>query len=135
MTKCPLFWHEAPRVRALLDELSASDLRLVLVRGLPAPDRLDWAPASEHGARIFEALTALRQQSVGPAFSLATTDCARAAALAVARRMVTVEGALAARFGDPDRWLGFGPLEATRRFRANWGDWIRERAKQPRLAG
>jgi hypothetical protein len=62
----------------------------------------------------------LRQQAVGPAFALAYDDCARAAALGAAQRAPTVAGAVAARFGNPARWLGFGPVEATRRFRANW---------------
>jgi hypothetical protein len=93
---------------------------LTLVRGGPGPDRLDWHPDSDHGAATFAALTQLRQAAVGPAFALAPDDCARAAALAAAQSAPTAAAAIAARFGDPSRWLGFGPIEATRRFRANW---------------
>jgi hypothetical protein len=103
----------------LLDNLGAHDVRLALVRGGPGPDRLEWHPDSDHGAATFAALATLRQRVVGPAFALARDDCARAAALAAAQCAPTVAAAVAARFGDPGRWLGFGATEATRRFRAN----------------
>jgi hypothetical protein len=92
---------------------------MVLSRGCPGPDRLAWHPASDHGAATFDALAALRTTAVGLAFTLATDDCARTVALAAAQCAPTVASALATRFGDCDRWLGFGAVEATRRFRAN----------------
>jgi hypothetical protein len=104
----------------LLADLRPHDVRLTLVRAGPGPDRLDWHPDGDHGAATFAALEHLRQQAVGPAFALANDDCARAAALGAAQRAPNVAGAVAARFGDPGRWLGFGAIEATRRFRANW---------------
>ena len=113
-------WHQSLAVRDLLADLGPRDVRLTLVRGGPGPDRLEWHPDSDYGAASFAALDTLRQQAVGPAFAMARDDCARAAALAVAQRAPTVISAVAARFGDPGRWLGFGPIEATRRFRANW---------------
>lgn len=113
-------WHKHPAACALLAELGPRDVRLTLVRGGPGPDHLAWHPDSDHGAATFAALDALRRQSVGPAFTMARDDCARAIALAAAQRAPTVPSAIAARFGDPDRWLGHGPVEATRRFRANW---------------
>lgn len=88
--------------------------------GGPGPDRLEWHPASDHGARTFAALEQLREQAVGPAFALARDDVARAAALAIAQRAPGVAASVALKFGDPGRWLGFGAIEATRRFRANW---------------
>jgi len=118
---CPCsLWHQSRPARDLLADLNAADVRLALARGDPGPDRLVWEPAGDYGSAIFDALATLREAAVGPAFALARDDCARAAALAIAQRAPSVAGAVAARFGDPDRWLGFGPIEATRRFRANW---------------
>lgn len=113
-------WHQSRAARDLMANLGPHDVRLTLVRGGPGPDRLDWHPDSDHGAATFATLTQLRQQAVGPAFALAQNDCARAAALAAAQRAPIVSAAVATRFGDPSRWLGYGPIEATRRFRANW---------------
>lgn len=116
----PNLWHQSPAAHHLLADLCPRDVRLTLVRSGPGPDRLDWHPANDHGAATFAALEQVRQQAVGPAFVLAHDDCARAAALGAAQRAPTVTGAVATRFGDPGRWLGFGAIEATRRFRANW---------------
>jgi hypothetical protein len=113
-------WHQSRRARDLLAGLGPADVRLALARGGLGPDRLVWCPAGDFGAATFDALAGLREAAVGPAFALARDDCARAAALAVAQRAPSVAAAVAARFGDPDRWLGHGPIEATRRFRANW---------------
>jgi len=112
-------WHQSPAAQDLLADLGTRDVRLTLVRGCPGSDRLEWHPDSDHGAATFAALDWLRQQALGPAFAMARDDCARAAALASAQRASTVTAAVAIRFGDPGRWLGFGPVEATRRFRAN----------------
>jgi hypothetical protein len=103
----PCSWHCAALARALLADLAPNDLQLVRNRGGPGPDGLDWYPSSDHGAATFEALARLRQQAIGPAFDVAA-----------ALRAPTVTGAIARRFGDPERWRGFGPIEATRRFRA-----------------
>jgi len=116
----PGLWHQSVAAHDLLADLGPRDVRLTLVRGAPGPDRLDWHPDSDHGAATFAALAHLRQQAVGPAFAMACDDWARGAALAAAQRAPTVAGSVAARFGDPGRWLGFGPIEGTRRFRANW---------------
>jgi hypothetical protein len=115
----PLLWHQTPAAQALLADLTPHDLRLTRVFGLPGPDRLDWHPDSDRGAAIFAALEHLRQAAVSPAYLLARDDCARARALAAAQRAPTVSATVAPLFGDPARWLGFGPAEATRRFRAN----------------
>lgn len=123
MTAChPPAWHHDATVRALLADLSPVDLRLVVVRGLPAGDRLGWVPASARGMAILAELTRLHQAAIGPAFVQARDDLARLAALDAADRAFTVEAAIADRFGDPLRWQGLGPLDATRRFRANWRD-------------
>jgi hypothetical protein len=111
-------WHCAPAARSLLAGLASEDVRIMRDSGGPGPCRLTWYPASDHGAAVFEALAALRQRALGPAFAGATDMAARAAALDAAQAALTVPGAIAVRFGDPDRWQGFGPLEATRRFRA-----------------
>ncbi len=113
-------WLQSPAARTLLLDLVPCDVRLTLVRGVPGPDRLAWHPDSDHGAATFAALETLRLLAVGPAFALARDDCARAAALGAAQRAPTVPAAVAARFGDPARWIGFEAIEATRRFRANW---------------
>jgi hypothetical protein len=89
-------WHRTPPARALLAALTPSDLRLVRDRGGPGPEGLAWYPYSDHGAATFEALAHVRRQAIGP----------------------TVAGAIALHFGDPERWRGFGPIEATRRFHA-----------------
>jgi hypothetical protein len=113
-------WHQSSLARALLDQLAPTDLRLALARGCPGPDGLVWYPAGQFGAATFEALGVLRETAIGPAFAMARDDYARAAALAVAQRAPSVVGAIAARFGDPDRWLGYDVIDATRRFRANY---------------
>ncbi len=112
-------WHRSPIARNLLDRLSVADVRLVLSRGGPGPDALVWHPASALGATTFDALASLRAAAVETAFVMACTGRDRAHALAAAQRAPSVAGAVCARFGDPGRWLGFGPIEATRRFRAN----------------
>lgn len=113
-------WHETPAARSLLADLAAADLQLIATRGCPGPDGLAWHPATAHGRATFEALLDMRTRAIGPAFALATTNSARLAALAAAQCAPSVAAVLATRFGDPDRWLGIGPIEATRRFRASW---------------
>lgn len=113
-------WHTSAVASGLMAELGPFDVRLVLQRGCPGADTLEWHPDSNHGAAIFESLAVLRQQAVGQAFTMASDDGARAVALAAAQCAPTVSGALAGRFADPARWLGYGAVEATRRFRANW---------------
>lgn len=115
----PARWHHARAAQDLLAALAPHDLRLTRVCGIPGPDYLDWHPDSAHGAAIFAALEHLRQRAMGPAFVLARDERARTAALAAAQRAPTVPATVATRFGDPARWLGFGPAEATRRFRAH----------------
>ncbi len=116
------YWHQSPAARRALADLGRDDVRLAADRSAPGPHRLVWYPASDHGSALFAVLTHLRQQAIGPAFALARNAPARAAALAAAQQAPTVEAAVGTRFGDADRWLGFGPLEATRRFRAHWTD-------------
>lgn len=113
-------WHHSLAARDLLAQLGPDDVRLMLVRGCPGPDELRWHPDSDAGAAVFAALEQLRRCAIGPAFALAVDDVARAAALAVAQRAPTVAATIVLRFGDPERWLGYGAVEATRRFRANW---------------
>jgi hypothetical protein len=113
-------WHRSQAVHNLLADLGVRDVRLTLVRGCPGPDRLEWHADSDHGAATFAALDTLRREAVGPAFAMARDDRARAVALAAAQRAPMICAVVAMRFGDPGRWLGFGPIEATRRFRANW---------------
>ena len=113
-------WHHSLAARDLMDQLEPRDVRLTRVCSCPGPDHLAWHPDTDFGAATFTALTHLRQLAVGPAFAQASNDCARALALAAAQRAPTVPAAVSTRFGDPARWLGHGPLEATRRFRANW---------------
>jgi len=112
-------WHQSSPARAILDQLTPTDVRLALARGGPGPDGLVWHPASKFGAATFDALAALRETAIGPAFAMACDDCARAAALVVAQRAPSVASAVAARFGHPGRWLGYSAVDATRRFRAN----------------
>ena len=112
-------WHLSSPARALLYQLTPTDLRLALARGGPGPDGLVWYPDGQFGAATFEALEVLRETAMGPAFAMARDDFARAAALAAAQRAPSVAGAIAARFGDPGRWLGYDLIDATRRFRAN----------------
>ena len=113
-------WHQSLAAHTLLAGLAPRDVRLTLVRGGPGPDQLDWHPDSDHGAATFAALTQLRHHAVGLAFAMAHDDGTRAAALVAAQCAPTAASAVAVRFGDPARWLGFGTIEATRRFRANW---------------
>lgn len=113
-------WHRAAAARALVAGLDSIDVRLALSRAGPGPGHLQWHPDSAHGAATFDALDALRKQAVGPAFTQACDARARAAALRLAQRAPGTAAVVAVRFGDPDRWLGFSPAEATRRFRANW---------------
>ena len=110
-------WHLAPAARHLLGALTAMDVRLVLVRGIPGPDRLAWHPATCRGATIFDALAHLRECAIGPAFGLAHDGPARAHALAAAQAAPDVASAVAVRFGDAERWSGYAPPDATRRFR------------------
>ena len=116
----PSHWHCTRTAQNLLAALAPHDLRLILYRCGPGPDLFAWHPDSAHGAATYNALESLRQRAVGPAYAMAPDDCARTAALAAAQRAPTVSATVASRFGDPARWLGFGPHEATRRFRANW---------------
>lgn len=116
----PSHWHLTRAAQNLLAALAPYDLRLTLNRGGPGTDHLAWHPDNDHGAATFGALESLRQRAVGPAYAMAPDDCVRTAALAAAQRAPTVAATVASRFGDPARWLGFGPHEATRRFRANW---------------
>ncbi len=113
-------WHKSPPAIALLDQLAPTDVRLIVARGGPGPDGLVWYPMGEFGATTFDALAALREMAIGPAFSMAPDDNARTTAIAIAQLALSVSGAVALRFGDPRRWLGYNPIDATRRFRANW---------------
>lgn len=113
-------WHECLTARNVLASLGPGDVRLIRVRDGPGPDSLDWHPDSDFGAATFIALMQLRQAAVGPAFAMAHDACTRAVALEFAQRAPTVTSAVATRFGEPARWHGYGPIEATRRFRANW---------------
>jgi hypothetical protein len=94
-------------------------VRLATTRNIATPAGLEWLPASEAGATIFAALSHLRETAVGRAFAQAQDDQVRTAALAHAQSAPSVESAIATRFGDPGRWQGYEPLDATRRFRAN----------------
>ncbi|WP_420382048.1 hypothetical protein [Novosphingobium sp.] len=107
-------WHQTPTVRHLLDDLRSTDLRLALTRG-----DLTWHAASDHGATTFAALARLRGAATDTAFASAPDDHTRAAALTAAQSAPTVPAVIAAHFGDPLRWQGYEPLDATRRFRAN----------------
>jgi hypothetical protein len=112
-------WHRAAAARALISGLDKMDVRLAVSRAGPGPGHLQWHPNSAHGAATFDALDALRKRAVGTSFTRACDARARAAALGLAQRAPSTAAVVAARFGDPDRWLGFSADEATRRFRAN----------------
>ena len=113
-------WHRTPRARDLVRALDADHVRLVRQRPVPGPDRLAWMPCGAHGAEVITALEALREASVAPPFHAAADAASRRAALAAAARVPTVQGVLSVRFGDPARWHGLDPADATRRFRAWW---------------
>lgn len=113
-------WHRTRVARDLLHALDAEDLRLVRQRPVPGPDRLAWMPYGAHGAAVIAALDALREAAVAPPFLAAPDAAARRAALAAAARVPSVQRVLAVRFGDPARWHGLDPADATRRFRAWW---------------
>lgn len=113
-------WHRTRVARDLLHALDAGDMRLVRQRPVPGPDRLAWMPCGAHGAAIIAALDALREASVAPALHAAVDAAARSAALAAASRVPSVQRVLALRFGDPARWHGLDPADATRRFRTWW---------------
>ena len=112
-------WHQSPRAHTLLANLATTDIRLAQVHNGPDPAGLTWHPASPFGAATLTELSRLRETAIGPAFASALNDQARTAALTAAQSAPTVAAAVASRFGNPDRWRGYDPLDATRRFRAN----------------
>lgn len=113
-------WHRTRIARDLVRSLGPGDVRLVLRRPIPGPDHFAWVADGAHGSATIAALDRLREASVGPAFTRARDAAARRAALQAAARVPSVQRVLAVRFGDPARWHGLDPADATRRFRASW---------------
>lgn len=114
-------WTACSQVQAALCALAARDLCLVLAPGCPGPDRLVWHPASDHGVAAFERFEAARGAVMR---RIAASDGAAGSMrmIATARRVPSVDHLVARRFGDPARWLALGPVEATRRLHAAWGE-------------
>ena len=121
-------WHHQPLAQTILHSLTEQDVRIARVcsyeRGMA------WAPATDHGCKVFDRLEALREAAIQDHplnavwQDLSRPHIVQSAALAELMNAVPpVPAALALRFGSPDRWQGYDPLDATRRFRASFADY------------
>ena len=124
MTTTRKDWHQKAPAQALLASLTEQDLYITHSRDSMGERILVFGPATDHGQRVFERLEKLRVTMPNRLFLKAATDQARQAIMAWSQRRATVQGALASRFGDPDRFRGHptNTGAATRAFRATFAD-------------
>lgn len=117
-------WHQHKPAQALLASLTEQDLRIVRAHDNMGNCVMAFESATEHGARVLDRLNALCYKGPNRMLRAAQTDEGRAVVLAWAQRRTTVAGALASRFGDPERFRGHRTEDgsATRVFRATFAD-------------
>jgi hypothetical protein len=121
-------WHQRHSAQSLLQSLTEQDLHIV--RPFSYEPGLAYAAASDHGAKVIEQLTKLCSGAANRLFVKAQTEEARTAILNWYLQRVSVQGALASRFGDADRFRGHRVDDgsATRAFRAGFAGRVEQAA-------